>query len=642
SVADGVLESWGQIFGIEMQGLSDLSSRAARMRGVFSTRKLLVVLDDVVDASEVQKMLPPMHSESAVIVTTRSTEVARLLANQEQIVSLTPMSRPNSLTIMRGILGRAVVEAQLSDADRVSALLGDLPLALQIGVALCVDTGLTLAELARLLDDLSTRLDYLQTGNRATVRLAFEQSWNMLDTVLRRAFAVLAVFEGRMFSAEDFAACIDMPQANAILLLAQLQRRSLLQCIDSGERQYQQHTLLAAYATEKLLSEDDAWLRFSHYFYTFAAHHLTNNLSFQDCWEQVMAGMQTAHRLQKSSLVLDYWQLLHPEWKQRGHYSSTRQSAAWALDAAEIEGDVSLQAAIALAWGVACLEQTDYVAAQQHLNNALDAFGLLRDDLGIADTHYQLSRVMLEQGESSSAETAIQLAWQHYQAVEDVRGMGRSLYRRANIHCYRGDFQPAISLLDDAVRWLSDVGDSRGLLRTHILATRTHSELGNLEQAQVHCAIASELSDQLNERAESASFYYSYAALCRTQGDYSRAHDFAQKALALFREMYDVKSEANALNLLAGIEMHWNRALPERREFENGLAYCQQGIALCDRSGYTLGKAFLLLINGHLLLQRGELQHACQTWWRGFEVARDLEHAWLQVRFSQLAEEHGC
>ena len=59
--------------------------------------------------------------------------------------------------------------------------------------------------------------------------------------------------------------------------------------------------------------------------------------------------------------------------------------------------------------------------------------------------------------------------------------------------------------------------------------------------------------------------------------------------------------------------------------------------------GIRLAKHFLLLINGHLLLQRGATTRFCQTWWRGFEVARDLEHAWLQVRFSQLAaEEHGC
>ena len=120
----------------------------------------------------------PMHSESAVICNSAIT--GRTPVNrQEQIVSLTPMSQPNSLTIMRVFLVVPLLRAQLSTRSCV-CIVDDLPLALQIGVALCVDTGLTLAELAPLLDDLSTRLDYLQTGNRATVRLAFEQSWNML------------------------------------------------------------------------------------------------------------------------------------------------------------------------------------------------------------------------------------------------------------------------------------------------------------------------------------------------------------------------------------------------------------------------------------------------------------------------------
>ena len=131
-----------------------------------------------------------------------------------------------------------------------------------------------------------------------------------------------------MFSAEDFAACIDMPQANAILLLAQLQRRSLLQCIDSGERQYQQHTLLAAYATENYYQK-----MMPGCVSPITSTPLLPIIDKQPVVSRLLGTGDGWHAdctpTTKSSLVLDYWQLLHPEWKQRGHYSSTRQSAAW-------------------------------------------------------------------------------------------------------------------------------------------------------------------------------------------------------------------------------------------------------------------------------------------------------------------------
>jgi tetratricopeptide (TPR) repeat protein len=645
SSADAVLESWGQMFGVEMSNLPDFSTRATRMRGLFAIKNLLIVLDDVVDATIAQQMLPSVHTNCAVIVTTRSAEVANKLTNRQpdQIVALTTMTRRNSLEIMAGILGKSAVFENRQDANAVAALLGDLPLALQIGAALCADTGLSLAETAQLLSELKTRLEYLQSDYRPIVRLAFEQSWQLLNDGLRQAFATLAVFEGRSFSADDFAACAALQPTQAIVLLMHLCRRSLLHRIDRSEQRYQQHTLLAAYAAEKLAADHVAWSHFAHHFYEVGKEQLATGETLKDGWEHLLAGMETAHRLGQMHLVNCYWELLEPEWKRRGHYSMLRRGAVWAITAAKCEDDSTLvESSVELSWGGACLEQADYAAAQQHLDQALAQFSAQSDDQGQADTLYQLSRLLLEQGDSNSAETAIRQAWQHYQQVEDVRGMGRALYRRANIHGYRGEYKPAILLLNDAIHWQTDVDDSRGLLRSHILATRAYSELGIVEQAEVHCSAAEKLSDQLNERAETAVFYYSYAALCQKQGQFESAHSYALKALELFRAMFDVKSEANTLNLLAVIEVYWNESLPDRREYKTGLAYCEEGIVLCEQINYSLGKSFLLLSVGLLLAQKEEFDSACKIWGQAVIIADTLEHQWLRNRLDQLLKDKQC
>src|SRR5690606_17204761 len=110
---------------------------------------------------------------------------------------------------------------------------------------------------------------------------------------------------------------------------------------------------------------------------------------------------------------------------------------------------------------------------------------------------------------------------------------------------------------------------------------------------------------------ETAVFYYTYADLCRFQGRFMQARDYALRALGHFEEMYDMFSVANTLNLLAGIEVYWNDAQPERQVFETGLLHCQKGIEICNSLDYSPGQAFLLLNRGRLQVQHGDTAAAC-------------------------------
>lgn len=647
--AEAILESWGQACGVAMERLVDFQSRAATMRAVFSRKQALIVLDDVIDSQLALQMIPSQNLGCSVLITTRHEDVAHSLTRMQSDlqVRLLPMDRQHSLAVLASVLGEDLIAGAVAAADQIAALLGDMPLALHICAALCVDVGVSLAQAVALLEDMRNRLEYLQLEDRPLVRLAFEQSWVLLDEQTQRGLATLGVFAGRPFNAPAFAASADLSEPVAALLLTRLCRRSLLTRIktfDAGNNttQYQQHTLLAAFAMEKLTDDDPGHRRFSGYYGWLVSQPGWQHTGEREIWGNVMAGMSTAHRLQAWPLLLSYTAHLTEAWRRQGLYSLARQGLRWTLDAARETADAQAEAQIRLEWGCAGLEQSDYPLARAQLTESLTLFTAQREMAGVAAAHYHLSRVEMEQSNYAAAEEAIRLAYQAYQQAEDVIGMGRALYRLGYVVYFRGDNERAANLAADAIRSQEQVGDKLGLVRSHRLATQALILLGQINQAEQHCRAAAQLVEEVDDLAEMAAFYYTYADLLRQQHSFANSRTYALQALALFRQMADSSSEVNALLLLAGIEVFWNEAEPGRQQFDEGLAYCRDGLALSELVGYAVGKAFLLLMNGRLLAQQGHAAAACDTWRQALQQARALQHTWLQQRLQTLIDEMPC
>jgi tetratricopeptide (TPR) repeat protein/transcriptional regulator with XRE-family HTH domain len=646
-VADAVLESWGQACGVNLDRVTDFDSRAATMRTAFSRKKALIVLDDVVDSQIAQKMIPPQTFNCGVLITTRSEDVHNKLTHRrpELGVRLDPMSRRNSLALLESILGPERLREEKDAADVIAELLGDMPLALNICGALCTDAGLSLVEMVALLSDLKTRLEHLQLEDKPLVRLAFEQSWSLLDGTAQQALTALAVFEGRPFNAEDFAHITGLLGPQATLLLTKLCRRSLLSILksdDAKKLRYQQHTLLAAFVAEKLDDNNRIWWRFSSYFASRIMQPDWWQTASSDLWANVMAAMAAAHRLNEWNMLLIYSNHLTEAWRRKGLYSLARQGYSLTIDAAQETADISAESAIRLAWGRACLEQSDYEPAREQLTAALHLYTRQEQNAGIAESHYHLSQVEMEQARHEAAENSIQKAYHAYQYEEDLQGMARALYRLGFIAFFRGDHERASRLVIDAIKSQHIAGDKIGLLRSHRLAVQANLLLGRFTEADRHSKVAAQLVDQVNDEAEQAAYFYVYADVLRKQKSFPAAHTYAHKALSLFREMSDGSSEINALLLLAGNEVNWNEAEPRRQQFDEGFRYCETADTICDAIGYEIGKGFALLMKGRLFAQKGENAKACASWAQALTIAKALEHEWLHKRLDSLINETRC
>src|SRR5574341_706512 len=149
-----------------------LDAAAARFRTTAANRKLLVVLDNARDATQVRPLLPGSPT-CVVLITSR------------QILATLEGAHPVHLDLLRPdhaveLLARIAGQRRIADDPQAAAVLvelcGYLPLAIRVaGARLAARPGWPLRVMVGLLEDATRRLEELTVG-RLAVRAAFDVS----------------------------------------------------------------------------------------------------------------------------------------------------------------------------------------------------------------------------------------------------------------------------------------------------------------------------------------------------------------------------------------------------------------------------------------------------------------------------------
>jgi tetratricopeptide (TPR) repeat protein len=93
--------------------------------------------------------------------------------------------------------------------------------------------------------------------------------------------------------------------------------------------------------------------------------------------------------------------------------------------------------------------------------------------------------------------------------------------------------------------------------------------------------------------------------------------------------------------LLANMEMEWNEAEPERREYDASLGHIEQGIRLSRLIGYDFAVAHFLLTRGRLHMQQGRTEDARAAWQEALAVSHSIQNSWLVNRLNGLLADAG-
>ncbi|MGA4951520.1 BTAD domain-containing putative transcriptional regulator [Streptomyces lydicamycinicus] len=219
-----------------------MEERSALFRSILAGRRVLALLDNARDASQVRPLLPGTEG-CAALITSRARMIDLAGAH---LVDLDVMSPEEALALFTRIVGEERVTSERQAAMAVVGACGFLPLAIRIAASrLAARRTWTVSILARKLGDERRRLDELRAGDLA-VKATFELGYKQLEPAQARAFRLLGLADGPDISLAAAAAVLDMDADDTEELLESLVDSSLLESAAPGRYRY--HDLVRLYA----------------------------------------------------------------------------------------------------------------------------------------------------------------------------------------------------------------------------------------------------------------------------------------------------------------------------------------------------------------------------------------------------------
>jgi tetratricopeptide (TPR) repeat protein len=541
-----------------------LDERVRLYRRLTSGRRLLVVLDDAADETQVRPLLPTGPG-SVTIVTSRSPLAGLEAARAYELGVLEP---DEALRLLANVAGRDRVEAEPEAARTLVRLCGALPLALRIaGSRLARKRGWTLAHLVGRLGDERRRLDELSAGDLA-VRGSLALGYRGLAESERRLLRALGAL-----TAPDFASWVLGEDLEPLVEAGLLQSRGL---DEAGQERYGRHDLTRLYAAERLAEEEGGPARVlagraaeildrtrrarvtllpaepgSGRTLVRTAEHLleTGRLRREARWLSAERRFlsATVGDFFRAGLHEEAWRLafyLTPLFELGGHHDDWHATTATGLDAARAAGH--RQGEALLLRGLADLHRAE--GRNDAAAAALRAAQPLVEGLELARITLRLG--MVEQ-RPAEAERVLRRALRVFEQAADQRG-------RADTLRALGALRRDQRLLEESLAAYSELGDPRGQAESLLDLARLHLDAGRLAEADDCARRRIAVNQRLGDRLPEAVGLLVLARIAWAQGSPEGTVAPARHALETFTAYGDRRGTGNALLVLSAalIELH--------------------------------------------------------------------------------------
>lgn len=601
-----VLKRFLRALGVEDSVIPDSLDECGQLfRSRCATRRMLIVLDDAGDESQVRPLLPG-YPTCAVLVTSRPRLSGLEAAHH---IDLGVFDSDESVELLEHIVGRSRLGDDRTTVLEIVRLCGRLPLAVRVAAArLAQHRRGDLSWFARRLTDERRRLDVLVAGD-LEVRASLALSYLALKERERAAFCLLSLLDAPDFAAWTVAPLLGVSVYEAEDLVEELVNAQLLDIVGSygaGRIRYRFHDLVRLYARERAEAELSdverragvnrvlgAWLTLA----TEADERL-HGTRFRG-WSPLSA-VGTASYDGFSPAEVDDLLLRPLEW-----FEAEGPALTAAISEACSRGPVTV------AWALA--ESTANFLELRHLydewadchTHVLDACEAEGIRFGAAITRLRLARLRLIRKDIADALALAE------NAAESLRELGgTALYaealavRAATLRCL-GEHDRALGEAGRAV----DVARVSGNRPAEAQAVR---ELGTIryEQAEwvsasAHFSEAVRLSRELGNRREEAMALRSWAVVLRHRGLFADARERAETALAAFRELGDRPYEAFS-RLTLGLVL-------TRLGDPTARGFLDEGITMLREMDLMYGVGETLYTRGVLELAEGDAERAADT-----------------------------
>lgn len=518
---------------------TDPDERGNRWRSAVAGRRLLVVLDNALDAEQVRPLLPG-SSASLTLVTSRRTLAGLAVSPGAQPVGLEPLAPQAATRLLR---------AQLGGVRGVPALAkrcGGLPLLLRIVAARLAGEPDALADLAGL-----AGLDHGDCGDPTTsVRAVFGWSEQRLGPAAGRAFRLLGSAPVSALEPDAVAAYLGVETALAEQALAELVDAHLVGLDERGATTM--HDLLADYSRDRAAGEPGL---------APARERLVDHLV-----GRLTAAVDVLHPLERGDAATEAEVATARGWLER-HWSDLVDLVGTTLAAGEHARTTALAAGLRRHLDESG-RHLDSLRVVEAGRAAARAQGLVSEELSLTST---LGAACLRLGRPGEAVA-------HYlEVIEIARRTGDgfaeagALNNLGNVQEQQGAYADALASYGQAWTIARDRGLELGAATLGINIGIAHLRLGEPEVALRHTRDALAIFDRLGNRGGSARALGNLGEIEAARGETATALEHLDEALAVARTVGADGIETDLLNTLGEVLLGDGQAAAASRAHDRAL-----------------------------------------------------------------------
>ena len=497
--------------GVSPQRVPDSTeAQAGLYRSLLNGRRVLIMLDNARDVTQVRPLLPASPGCLAII-TSRNQLSGLITTHAARTITLDPFSTDEAREVLTRRLGERRLADELGALDEIIAGCAGLPLATAIVAARAtIHPNMPLAEIADELRDERTRLDAFSADDdvAADVRAVFSWSYRQLSQSAGRLFRLLSVHAGPDISRNAAASLLGVTRREVRQLLAELTSARLL--VEHYPGRYRAHDLIRVYAAELSESLDGEEERrealgrlFDHYLIT--AHHAQLHLwplylpaepptprpgvTPEDCpdrasaldWftEERQVLNSAVKRAASSELARYAWELA---MRQQQFFQLSARYHDWAgtmrvaLQAAREQGDLPAQARMhrSLAGAYHFLRREE--PAIEHLTSTCALFNQLGYRLEHGYVCANFGAIRRELGQVDAAMQHYKDALELFREMDNAKGQATSLEGIGWCETQHGNTCVAVGLIEEGMQLYRQIGDANGV-------GYCYSTLGKLRQS---------------------------------------------------------------------------------------------------------------------------------------------------------------
>ena len=591
-----------------------LDAQVALYRSTIADRRVLLVLDNVADPHQVRPLLPGGPG-SLVLVTSRDRLGGLVAIEGAHRLTLDVLPPADALALLTVAAGPARVGDDPRAAVALTELCGHLPLALRIAGAQLADRpdlaiGRHVAELA--VRGRTIRLS-VDGDSTATVRGAFDLSYQALSPAARRAFRLLGLVPAPAgLDAAAAAALTGLSVPDVEPLIDALARLHLVKVTTSGRVVY--HDLLLQYAAELAAERDPpaerdaATLRLLHFYLHTTDHAATALIGRsrlrlpRDPAPPGIAPVGFAGQAPAREWIAAEWTNLVAALDHSA--ASALPRIVWQL-ADALRDFMQMQAPPAQGLHIA---RTGLAAAGE-AGFPLGAAGM-RLSLGFLRWRMADYQAMLEESETA-ADLALRARWQE--------GRAAALCNSGIALAHLGRTQGATHKLKLSLAIKREIGDRAGEATMLINLTAAYEQVGNLAMARECAELAVPLLRELGRRQEEAIAQENLGMVRRQQGHLDNARDSLHESLAISRTIGALHEEASALNTLGLVHRDAGR-------YDDAAAALTTSLDITRRSSDSRLESLARTSLASVHIRQGRFTDAAASLERVFDITERTGH----------------